>query len=220
MGKDSFLMGPSGYGFLHPSIISSSDPARQEMISCTEAAAIALDMEAYVHWDDYNNALSYATASNTVHGPSPMHSKVQRGHSMQAQCGKLQNHSQAQKHSMPMSNENSLAMEAYIRHFNNSSIHTVFSPIIPYMPDWIGNVATFRELVRWTSAQSVESIASILQALPSGTLGYVYQLPDVDMQSVETLGGLLANANVTLVDHRHLHILALAKLQYNSAGVA
>ena len=81
------------------------------------------------------------------------------------------------------------------------------------MTDWIGNVATFRELVRWSNADSAESVAVNLMALPPGTLGYLYQLPDVDMQSVEVLGDLLKNSNITLVDHRHLRELALSKLQ-------
>ncbi len=49
-------MGPSGFGFLHPSAIASGDPLREAMIKLTAAAADQLDMTAYVHWDEYNNA--------------------------------------------------------------------------------------------------------------------------------------------------------------------
>ena len=49
-GYDSFLMGPSGYGYLFPGAIVSSD-ARAEFGRRTAAAATMLDMAAYVHWD-------------------------------------------------------------------------------------------------------------------------------------------------------------------------
>jgi hypothetical protein len=47
-GKDSFLMGPSGYGFMHPSIIAPDDPLLQEMIDRTSAAAALLSSSACV----------------------------------------------------------------------------------------------------------------------------------------------------------------------------
>ncbi|CAE7692772.1 unnamed protein product [Symbiodinium sp. CCMP2592] len=47
---DSFLMGPSGYGFLHP----SSNTKQAILRNLTVEAARKLDMCAYVHWDNYN----------------------------------------------------------------------------------------------------------------------------------------------------------------------
>ncbi|CAE7815866.1 unnamed protein product [Symbiodinium sp. KB8] len=47
---DSFLMGPSGYGFLHP----SSNTKQAILRNLTVEAAEKLDMCAYVHWDNYN----------------------------------------------------------------------------------------------------------------------------------------------------------------------
>ncbi|CAE7227035.1 unnamed protein product, partial [Symbiodinium sp. CCMP2456] len=47
---DSFLMGPSGYGFLHP----SSNTKQAILRNLTVEAAEKLDMCAYVHWDSYN----------------------------------------------------------------------------------------------------------------------------------------------------------------------
>ena len=49
-GRDSFLMGPSGYGFLHP----SSNTKEALLTNLTVQAAEKLDMCAYVHWDAYN----------------------------------------------------------------------------------------------------------------------------------------------------------------------
>lgn len=50
-GYDSFLMGPSGYGYVFPGAIADSG-ARREFASRTAAAAASLGMEAYVHWDE------------------------------------------------------------------------------------------------------------------------------------------------------------------------
>ena len=219
-GKDSFLLGPSGYGFLHPSLMAPSDPARHDMIKYTKAVASALDMNAYVHWDHYNNALVNATAAAAQHEVDSANevSVAQRESVSKSWLDDVLDTDSIQiPHTgnapVQENQRNSLAVEAYIKHFDNSSIGSVFSPIMPYVTDWIGNVATFRELVRWSNADSAESVAVNLMALPPGTLGYLYQLPDVDMQSVEVLGDLLKNSNITLVDHRHLRELALSKLQ-------
>jgi hypothetical protein len=49
-GQDSFMMGPSGFGYNFPSAIV--EPAKQESFAhATTAAAKELGWEAYVHWD-------------------------------------------------------------------------------------------------------------------------------------------------------------------------
>jgi len=49
-GYDSALMGPSGFGYLFPGNVTSS-ASRAAWAERTAAAASALGMEAYVHWD-------------------------------------------------------------------------------------------------------------------------------------------------------------------------
>ena len=49
-GYDSFLMGPSGYGYVFPGAMADA-AARAEFGARAVDAAGALDMEAYVHWD-------------------------------------------------------------------------------------------------------------------------------------------------------------------------
>lgn len=49
-GFDSFLMGPSGYGYLFPGAIEAN-AIRIDFARRTTEAAHALGMEAYVHWD-------------------------------------------------------------------------------------------------------------------------------------------------------------------------
>ena len=49
-GRDSFMMGPSGFGYTFPSAISP--PSKQaSFANATAAAASELGWEAYVHWD-------------------------------------------------------------------------------------------------------------------------------------------------------------------------
>ena len=59
-GRDSFLMGPSGYGFLHPSAIDSNSSLLMNFVQETVAAAKKLDMSSFVHWDVDGNDLSHA----------------------------------------------------------------------------------------------------------------------------------------------------------------
>lgn len=44
-GRDSFVMGPSGFGFLHPSIISPADPLVDALVNRTIAAAALLSAQ-------------------------------------------------------------------------------------------------------------------------------------------------------------------------------
>lgn len=187
------------------------------MIQLTKAVASALDMNAYVHWDDYDNAVTDAALAAAQREVSLTNQSdvAQPNYVTTSWLNQTMSNHQTRQGTVSAAinqTQNSLAMEAYIRHFDNSSICSVFSPITPYVADWIGSVATFRELVRWSNTDSAESVASKLMALPPGTLGYLYQLPDIDMQSVEVLGTLLDGSNIVLVDHRHLLELALSKL--------
>lgn len=188
-GSDSFLLGPSGYGFLHPTAIAPRDPLRQIMINMTSAAAAQLNMTSYVHWDEYDN-------SNTHQMTSTQHRSLHSDEILLLKSESL--------------NVGTAAMEEYIANFQNTSIQAVFSPITPYVHRWIGRIATFRELIRWTgsAADSPSAVADMLLQLPRGTMGYMYKLPDITMQDVEALGLALQNTHVKLVGHRELAMLA------------
>ena len=185
-GSDSFLLGPSGYGFLHPTAIAPRDSLRQIMINMTSAAAAQLNMTSYVHWDEYDNSDTHQMTS-TQHNAD----KTLLLNSDSLKVG-------------------TVAMEGYIANFQNTSIQAVFSPITPYVHRWIGRIATFRELIRWTgfATDSPSAVADMLLQLSRGTMGYVYKLPDITMQDVEALGLALQNTHVKLVGHRELAMLA------------
>ncbi|MFW5985229.1 MAG: hypothetical protein ACOCQ1_03015 [Halanaerobiaceae bacterium] len=63
-GQDSFLMGPSGYAFVHPSHYADMDWFAKK----TSTAAKKLDMEGYVHWDEYNNKQGMVEAIKAYSG--------------------------------------------------------------------------------------------------------------------------------------------------------
>ncbi len=189
-GRDSFLLGPSGYGFLHPTAIAPHDSLRQIMINMTSAAAAQLSMTSYVHWDEYDN-------SDTHQVTSTQHRSLHADESLLLKSESL--------------NVGTAAMEEYIANFQNTSIQAVFSPITPYVHRWIGRIATFRELIRWTGSGATDSpsaVADMLLQLSRGTTGYVYKLPDITMQDVEALGLALQNTHVKLMGHRELVMLA------------
>eukprot|EP01047_Picozoa_sp_COSAG01_P036189 COSAG01_NODE_2816_length_7019_cov_22.384682_5_plen_392_part_00 len=63
-GVDSFLMGPSGYGYSFPGNMSSAADKDWTAAATVEAAQM-LGMEAYVHWD-VDRFLDNATTSRTI----------------------------------------------------------------------------------------------------------------------------------------------------------
>ena len=64
-GRDSFLLGPSGYGYLHPSIIDPADPLLDRFVQQTMSAAKSMSASAYVHWDDPTSP--FLGTAGTVH---------------------------------------------------------------------------------------------------------------------------------------------------------
>lgn len=227
-------MGPSGFGFTHPSAIAMQDPIRECMVTLTAHAATSLDMIAYIQWDDYNNnALKWASQQVNVTTlstpPPPLFKGSFPGG---ASVSSLDRHDQHQQLSYSagcntgmvqkelyrsgcVPNQNTLAMEQYIAQFANSSIQAVFSPVMPFVRERIGDIVTFRELVRWTeSAVATSSIvAETLTKFPKGKMGYVYKLPDISMYDVEALGKALQDTHVKLVGHREMVSLARQMIQ-------
>lgn len=77
-GNDSFLMGPSGHAYVHPSI----NPDHEWFAWKTRQNAAALDMEGYVHFDRYDNRRAMTRAIQAFPGRdirgvfSPIHPPV------------------------------------------------------------------------------------------------------------------------------------------------
>ena len=232
------MLGPSGYGFLHPSIIEPSDPLLSTFIDGTRAAAELLSTSAYVHWDDYDNSCvadghmdtsgdaaptGCQPDTDTDLGGSQGSSKagIVAGCKRQGNVKSFQNrsagcaavdckhgldHDRAQdrgKAGLPAGCKNELDMERYLRRLEGTNIQSVFSPILPFVPRHIGELATFRELYRWFGKESGASLAQRLGKYHRGTIGYVYMIPDVPLDSMEELGRSLPE-HVTLVGYREL----------------
>lgn len=52
-GRDSFLLGPTGYGYFHPGKVDDVNVV-QSFVDATARDAAALDMQAFIFWDDYH----------------------------------------------------------------------------------------------------------------------------------------------------------------------
>jgi len=209
-GKDSYLMGPSGYGFLHPSLIDREDPLLPAFINRTEAAAELLDTSAYVHWDDYDNACFKCGVdrrnASTARGGRALSDvlRQERQQAAEAEEGsgmnKLCTNSESE---MGAGCRNELDMERYLRRLAGTNIKSVFSPILPFVPRHIDELATFRELYRWFATDTGASLAKRLGNYRRGTVGYVYMIPGMTMDAMEELGRNVPE-HVKLVGYREL----------------
>ena len=108
-------------------------------------------------------------------------------------------------------------MAAYLSRFNNSAIQSVFSPIQPAVPAYIGNLETFTEVHRWFGSETAARVAVDLARLRKGSLAYVYKLPDVGIDQVEVLARALP-PHVQLVGYRELAELARQKRKHPFDG--
>ena len=167
-GKDSFLLGPSGYGYLHPSTIDPADSLLVNFVQRTMSAAKLMSASAYVHWDDPTSPFS--GTAGTVHAVSGNWSQ-------------------------------NLELRQYISRFQGSSINAVFTPNGP--SGYIEGVATFQEVYRWGSGDSIANVRQALNSLRNGTMGYVYILPDIAMSDLDTLAQALPG-HVQFVGYREL----------------
>ncbi len=52
------MMGPSGYGFIHPAAIASNESVLTDFVANTVNAAEQLSMTSYVLWDVDGNGLT------------------------------------------------------------------------------------------------------------------------------------------------------------------
>lgn len=76
-GYDSFLMGPSGYGYLFPGNMSAARD-RAEWARRTAEAASRCGMQAYVHWD-VDTALDAAAGAKAARAIASLNGTVVRG---------------------------------------------------------------------------------------------------------------------------------------------
>ena len=230
------MLGPSGYGFLHPSIIEPSDPLLSTFINGTRAAAELLSSSAYVHWDDYDNRCVTDGHMDRSGGEAPAgcrpdtdtggsqgsgKARIMAGCGRQGDVKSLQSYSAGCvavdcKHGLDHIRaqdsgnaglaagcKNELDMERYLRRLEGTNIQSVFSPILPFVPRHIGKLSTFRELYRWFGKESGANLAQQLGRYCRGTIGYVYMIPDVPLDSMEELGRRVPE-HVELVGYREL----------------
>ena len=112
---------------------------------------------------------------------------------------------------------NELDMERYLRRLAGTNIKSVFSPILPFVPRRIGELVIFRELYRWFGTETGACLARRLGKYRRGTVGYVYMIPGVSMDSMEELGSNLPE-HVQLVGYRELADISRGLLHDTIAG--
>ena len=98
-------------------------------------------------------------------------------------------------------------MEAYVRLFQGTGM-SVFSPITPLVPSWVGDIPTFAEWARWFGNKPAGDVADMLNDDSwRGHLGYVFMIIDVGMDALLNMSHLL-QPHVQLVGYRELIDLA------------
>jgi hypothetical protein len=162
-GYDSFLMGPSGYGYLFPGAIEEA-ASRLEFGRRTAEAAHALGMEAYVHWD-------------------------------------------VDKRMDPMTTQRTTDAVAM---YNGTAIRGVFMIGSDPIADAVGDVVVINHPALPWGWDNATAAASTLNALPRGTVTYVYANMKADPQAADALATRL-EPHVKLLGHRELMRVARMK---------
>ena len=107
-------------------------------------------------------------------------------------------------------------MAAYVNRFEGTGV-SVFSPITPSLPSWVGDVPTFTEWARWFGSTPAVDVAHLLNNPElHGELGYVYMIIDVGMAALANMTDML-HPSVRLVGYRELISLAKQKQEYEDS---
>ena len=185
--SDSFLMGPSGYGYVYPARMEPEDQAA--FANATVQAAAALGMEGYVHWDwllDWGKPLIPHRGAGALAFLQEL-SKASSGDF----AALVQTVPDVVKpsHVPPLVGPGSLA---------------VVKPT-SYLHDHLGT---------WTHGLPAKNVSDALLALEPGEITYVYKIWSVSFADVEAVGVALRGSHVQLVDYRALAKLTREKQRW------
>ena len=174
---DSFLMGPSGYGYVYPARMEAVDQA--VFANATVAAAAALGMVGYVHWDwlgDWGKPLIPDRGAGALAFLQEL-SKAASGDfaALVATVPDVVKPS----HVPPLVGPGGVA---------------VVKPT-SYLRDHLGT---------WTHGLPAKNVSDALLALEPGEITYVYKIWSVSFADVEAVGVALRGSGVQLVDYRAL----------------
>ena len=191
---DSFLLGPSGYGYIMPSMMDEAD--KGTLADATADAGRRFGMKGYVHWECTPNQFpgsQCTTASGYAKTPAflkLMASKVSVG-----------------------GPDVAFVAEKVVRSglIGDGPAADKLAAIQELTGNWATN--DYHGLGAGLASPITDplKLAKALKAKPTGTIGYVYKIWSVNFTTVETLAAELNGSHVRLVDHRALKKLLVEK---------
>jgi|EP01047_Picozoa_sp_COSAG01_P005567 hypothetical protein len=180
--SDSFILGPSGFGYAYPALMDAIDQA--VFANATVHAARQLGMSGHVHWDFVGDFLGKPF---TREGAGSLAFLEEAAKAWGVEGGGL----------ALLGGPSAVGPSAHIPPRVKPDL-TVVKP-----PDWLPG--------DWQRQLPAANLSVSLLALPRGTITYVYKIWDVSFAAVEELGVALQGTHVKLVDYRTMPGLVRAK---------
>jgi hypothetical protein len=193
---DSFLMGPSGYGYVMPSMMDEADKCT--LADATAEAGKRFDMQGYVHWEctPFQFPGSQCTAASgyakTLAYLKLMARRVRSGGPDVAFV--------AEK----------LVPSGLI---GDGPVADQLAAVEELTGNWATNDYHGLGASPRLGGPITDPVmlAKVLLAKPKGSIGYVYKIWSVNFTTVETVAAELNNTHVRLIDHRALKRLIAEK---------
>jgi hypothetical protein len=199
---DSFLMGPSGYGYVYPSMMDPVD--KGTLADATADAGRRFDMAGYMHWEctpDQYPGSECTAAQGYAKAPAflkLMASRVSAGGPDVAFVAERVVPSGLIGDG-PAAHKLAVVEELTVNWATNGFHGLRASP-----------GGSQRQRLAAPITDPLE-LAKELKAKPKGSIGYVYKIWSVNFTTVEALAADLNGSHVRLVDHRALKRLIVEK---------
>ena len=191
--SDSFLMGPSGYGYVYPALMDAAD--QETFADATTDAAKRFDMHGYTHWDwlgSWSKALPFLKM---------MASRISEGGPEVAFVAEVPDAGTPHLPSALIGDGPAAHKLAVAKQLTSQWEAS----------DYHGLQGTHGNRTKRLGITDPKELAKKLIALPPGSIGYVYKIWSVNFTSVEDLAVELKGTHVQLVDHRALKGLIVQK---------
>ena len=179
---DSFILGPSGFGYVYPALMEREDQAA--FANATVDAAAQLGMAGYVHWDwlgDWGKPLTVGA------GALPFLEAVSIAAASQAMLF-------GEGFAAMVATVPDVVKPSHVPPLVGPGRLAVVKPT-SYLLDHLGT---------WTRYVPAKNVSDALLALAPGEITYVYKIWQVSFGDVEAVGVALRGSHVQLVDYRAL----------------
>lgn len=180
---DSFVLGPSGYGYIYPALMDTTD--QTAFANATAHAAKRLGMGGYVHWDFVGDFLGKPFTRDSA---GTLNFLKEVANAWGADGVAL------------LGGPSGVGPSPHIPDRVKPDLAIVKPISLRDLP-----------ISNWDRYTHAANVSASLLALPRGTISYVYKIWDVGFAAVEELGVALKGTHVKLVDVRALPELVRAK---------